>query len=54
MVAGVAVLGSEAQSGNVQGALPLPPPQVSQLSNLTQKVGPFFRHAHVCPKATVQ
>ncbi|CAL8467543.1 g7081 [Coccomyxa elongata] len=34
---GVAVLGSEAQSGNVQGALPLPPPQVSQLSNLTQK-----------------
>ncbi|BDA42822.1 hypothetical protein COCOBI_03-7150 [Coccomyxa sp. Obi] len=34
---GVAVLGSEAQSDNIQGALPLPPPQVSQLSNLTQK-----------------
>ena len=52
--AGVAVLGSEAQSGNGQGVVPLPPPQVSQLSNLTQKVGHLFYHVHIRPKATVE
>lgn len=40
-VAKAAVFGSDQQSGVVQGAAALPPPQVggSQLSNMTQKVG---------------